>query len=69
MISSVRKLALPRWPERVPIVAAARALMAEGHSITSAARELGVAPTTLLGWLRAAEREASPVPSSCILSA
>jgi len=31
--------------------------MAEGLSMAAAARELGMAPTTLLGWLRAVERE------------
>ena len=61
MISTVRILTFPRWPERVPIVARARTLMAEGCSIASAAQELGMAPTTLFGWLRGAaseEREA-----------
>jgi len=41
----------------VAVVARVLALMAEGHSMASAARELGMAPTTLLGWLRTAERE------------
>jgi len=33
--------------------------MAQGHSVASAARELGMAATTLFAWLKAEEKESA----------